>query len=82
MEVHCGRMVDHLGYSVKTIVGTGPVQDPHLEQAKKDQVINVSLIDHSEPFCSLDHIGPEAIIKEEVWVYIPPPLIMDDHLII
>ena len=30
----------------------------------------------------MDHVGPKPIIKEEVWVHVPPPPIMDDHLII
>ena len=64
-----------------TIVGTSPVQDPHPEQAKEDWIINMSLVDLSKPFCPLDHIGPKAIIEEQVWVYVPPPVVNDSLIV-
>ena len=36
----------------------------------------MSLIHLSEPFSSSDHVGPELLVKEEVWVDIAPPLIV------
>ena len=29
-----------------------------------------------KPFHPSDHIGPEVIIEEEVWVYVPPPSVV------
>ena len=42
----------------------------------------MSLINLLEPFCPLDHVGPEPIIKEEVRVDIPPPSVMDNCIVI
>ena len=80
--MHSHRVSNCLGHLMKTIVGTSPVQDPHLEQAKKNWIIDMNLIHLSKPFCPSDHIGPELIIKGEVQVNIPPPAIMDKHFII
>ena len=63
MEMHGSGVSDCLIHLVKTIIGTGPVQDPHLEQAKENRIINMSPIDHSKPFSSPDHIGPKLIIE-------------------
>ena len=75
-------MSDGLGCLVKTIVRASPVQDPHTEQAKEDQIVDASPIHLLEPFSSLDHVGPETIIKEQVWEDVPPPLIVYNSLII
>ena len=80
-EVHSCRMLNRLGRLVETIIGTGPVQDPHPEQAKENWIIDVSPIHLLKPFHPSDHIGPEPIVKEEVWVHVPPPTVVDDHLI-
>ena len=42
----------------------------------------MSLIDLLKPFRPLDHIGPKAVIEEQIRVHIPPPLIMDDCFIV
>ena len=82
MEVHSHRVLNHLGHLVKTIIGASPIQDPHLEQVKKDWIIDVSLIHPSKPFHPLDHIGPEPIVEEEIWVHIPPSSIMDHGFVV
>ena len=76
------RMLNSLGCLVKTIVKASPVQDSHSEQVEKNQIVDPTLIDTLEPFCSLDHIHPESVIKEEVQVHIPPPPIVDDGFVI
>ena len=81
-EVHNCRMSNCLGYLVKMIIGTGPVQDPHSEQAKENWIIDVSPIHLLKPFHPSNHIGPKPIIKEEVWIYVPPPSIMDNSLVV
>ena len=67
---------------MKMVVGTSPVQDPHLEQVRKNQVIDLSPINASKPLRSSDHVCPQSVIKEEVRVHIPPPLILNDGLVI
>ena len=57
------------------IVGTCPVKDPHMEQVNQDQIINLRLVHPLKPLCSLDHVGPESIIKEKVQEHIPLPSI-------
>ena len=49
-----------------------------MEKVDQDQIINQGLICPSKPFCPLDHVGPETIIKEEVQEHIPLPLILVD----
>ena len=63
-EMYCCGVLNSLGCLVKTVVGTSPVQDSHLEQVDKNWIINPSLIYSSEPFCSSDHIHPQLVIKE------------------
>ena len=53
-----------------------------MEQAKEDWIIDVSPINLSKPFHPLDHVSPKAIVKEKVWVHIPPPLVMNDSLVV
>ena len=42
----------------------------------------MSLIYHTKPPCSADHVGPKTIVEVEVWVHIPPPLVMDNCLVV
>ena len=51
-------------------------------QAKEDWIIDVSPINLSKPFHPLDHVSPKAVVKEKVRVHIPPPLVMNNHLIV
>ena len=80
--MHSGQVSNGLGHLVKTVVGTGPVQDPHMEQTEENWIVDASPIYHSKPFHPLDHVGPETIIKVKVWVHVPPPPIMDNCLVI
>ena len=75
-------MSDGLHHLMHPIVGTSPVQDPHPEQAKGNRIVDTTPINLLEPFSSSDHVCPELIIKEEVWVHVPPPLVVNDRLII
>ena len=69
-------MSNGLGSLVKTIIQTCPVKDRHLEQVQENWIIDMGPVHLSKSFCCPDHIGPEPIVKEEVWIDIPPPLIM------
>ena len=81
-ELHNHRVLNGLCSLVHTIVGTHPIENPHAEQTEQDQIIDLSLINPSKPFHPTDHIHPEPIVKEEVQVYVPPPQVFDNHLII
>ena len=82
MKVHGGGVLNGLCRLVYLLVRAGPVQDSHLEQAKEDQIVDVTPIDLSKPLGPSDHVCPEPIIKKEVQVYIPPPPVMNNSLII
>ena len=82
LEVHCHRVLNGLGSLAKMIIRASPVQDPHPEQAKENWIIDTSPVHLSKPFCPSDHIGPEPIGKEEVQVYVPPPMAVDNCLVI
>ena len=69
-------MSNGLGSLVKTIIQTCPVKDRHLEQVQENWIIDMGPVHLSKSFCCPDHIGPEPIVKEEVWIDVPPPLIM------
>ena len=56
-------MPDHLCCLVQTIVGSLPVKDPHVQQRQQRRVINLRLINHTEPFSPSDHMGPQLIVK-------------------
>ena len=81
-ELHHSRMLDGLCCLVHMIIWTSSVQDPHTEQAEEDQIVDMSLIHLSEPFCPLDHVCPKTIIEEEVWVDVPPPLVVNNSPIV
>ena len=81
-KLHGCRVLDGLCCLVHTIIRTSPVENPHMEQAEQDWNINPRPINLIKPFHPLDHIHPELIVKEEVQVHVPPPLVMDNLLII
>ena len=80
--MHSSQVSNGLCHLVHLFIWTGPVQDPHLEQAKEDRIINTSPINLSEPFHPSDHVYPKPIVKVEIWVHIPPPPIVNDSLIV
>ena len=82
MKVHSGRMLNSLHGLMKSVIWTSPVKDLHLEQVQENRIIDASPIYLLKPFYSSDHVCPEPIIKEEVWVYIPPPSVVNNHLVI
>ena len=61
---------------MKMIVGSLPVEDPHPEQRQEGQIVDLHLIHLSKPFSSSDHVGPELIVEEEVWIHVVPPLMV------
>ena len=80
--MHCSRVLNGLCSLVQPVIRTSPVEDPHPEQVEKDRIVDTSLIHLLEPFCPSDHVGPKMIIKVEVWVYVPPPLIVNNSLVV
>ena len=75
-------MPDHLRGLVEMIVGSLPVKDPHAQQRQQRQIVNLRLIDHTEPLSPMDHVGPQPIIKEQVRKDIVPPVMVCSHLVL
>ena len=65
-QLHGSRMLDGLCHLVHAIVGTSPVQDSHPEQVDKNQIMDMSLINLSEPFRPSNHVCPKMIVEEEI----------------
>ena len=80
-ETKCdgGTMPDRLHGLVKTIVGSFPIEDPHTQQQQQQRIINLRLVDHTKPFSPVDHMGPQLIVKEQVWKNIVPPAMVGRH---
>ena len=75
-------MPNCLGCLVKTIVGSLPIEDPHAQQQQQRGVVNLHLINHSEPFCPSDHMSPQPIIKEKVQEDVIPPTMVCSRLVL
>ena len=75
-------MPDRLRGLVETIVGSLPVEDPHVQQRQQRQIINLHPIEHTEPLSPVDHVGPQPIIKEQVRKDIVPPVMVCSHLVL
>ena len=81
-KLHSCRVLDGLHCLVYAIIRTSLVKDPHAEQTEQDQIIDFGSINLMKPFHPLDHVCPEPIVEEEVWVHVPPPLVLNCSLII
>ena len=75
-------MPDHLSCLVKTIVGSFPIEDPHTQQRQQWSILDLCSINHTEPFSPSDHMGPQPIIKIQVWEDVAPPAMVSCHLIL
>ena len=75
-------MPDRLRCLVKMIVGSLPVKDPHAQQRQQRSIINLRLVDHTEPFGPWDHMGPQPIIEVKVREDIIPPVMVGSCLIL
>ena len=75
-------MPDCLSHLVETIVGSFPVENSHLKQRQQGRIINLPPVDHTKPFGSLDHMGPQVIVEEEVREDVIPPTMVCSHLIL
>ena len=64
------------------IVGSLPIEDPHAQQRQQRSVVNLCLIDNSEPFSPLDHVGPQPIIEVQVRKDVVPPAMVGSRLIL
>ena len=82
MECHSGSMPDHLSCLVETIVGSLPVKDPHLKKRQESWIVDLCPIHLLKPLHSSDHMGPESIIEEQVWICVmPPPIVGTLHVL-
>ena len=75
-------MPDRLCGLVKTIIGSFPIKDPHAQQRQQQWIVDLCLIDHMEPFSPADHVGPQPIIKEQVWEDVVPPVTVSGCLVL
>ena len=75
-------MPDCLRCLVETIVRSLPVKDPHTQQRQQRSIIDLRLVDHTEPFSPLDHMGPQPIVKEQVRENVIPPAMVCSHLVL
>ena len=66
-------MPDCLRCLVKTIAGSFPIEDPHVQQRQQRSVVYLRPINLSEPFSPSDHMGPQPIVKIQVWEDVIPP---------
>ena len=57
-------MPDRLSGLVEMIVGSFPIEDPHVQQRQQQGVVNLRPVYYTEPFSPSDHMGPQPIIKE------------------
>ena len=49
-KLHGCGMLDGLSCLVHTIVGTSPVEDPHVEQIEQNRIVNSGPINPMKPF--------------------------------
>ena len=77
-----GPMPDRLSCLVKTIVGSFPIEDPHAQQLQQQSIVDLCLINHLEPFSPSDHMGPQPIIKVQIWEDIVPPVMVCGCLVL
>ena len=82
MELHSGKMSNGLYRLVHPVVRTGPVKDPHLEQAKEDRIVNTSPINPLKPFHPSDHVCLKLIVKEQIREDVPPPPVVNNTLVV
>ena len=75
-------MSDRLCHLVETIVGSFPIKDPHPKKRQQGQIVDLGPINHSKPFCSMDHVCPQPVIKEQVWEDIIPPAMVCSCLVL
>ena len=69
-------MSDRLSHLVKTIIWSLPVEDPHPKKRQQRRIVDLPLVDHTKPLGAPDHMGPQPIVKEEIWEdVIPPPMV-------
>ena len=82
MKFNGSSVPDRLSRLMKTIVGSLPIKDPHSEKRKKRRIVDLRTINHSEPFSPLDHVRPQAVVKEEIRENVIPPAMVCSHLVL
>ena len=75
-------MSDCLGSLVETIIWSLPVEDPHAQQQQQRWIFDLCLINHMKPLGPTDHMGPQPIIKEQVWKHVVPPSMVCSRLVL
>ena len=64
------------------IVGSLPIEDPHVQQRQQGSVIYLHPINDSKPLRPLDHMGPQPIVKVQVREDVIPPMMVCSHLVL
>ena len=49
-----------------------------MKKVDQNWVVDLGSVHSPQLLCSMDYVGPELIIKEEVWEHIPLPLVLVD----
>ena len=49
-------MLDSLSCLVKTIIGSFPIKNPHPEKGQQRWIIDLRMVNHSEPFSLLGSV--------------------------
>ena len=75
-------MPDCLCCLVKMIVGSLPIEDPHAQQWQQRGIVYLRPINNPEPFSPSDHMGPQPIIKVQVWEDVVPPTMVCSCLVL
>ena len=75
-------MPDRLCGLVEAIVRSLPIEDPHAQKRQQRQIVDLCTVDHMKPLCPADHIGPQPIIKVQVWEDIIPPVMVCSRLVL
>ena len=53
-----------------------------MQQRQQRCIIDLRLIDHTEPFSPLDCMGPQPIVKVQVREDVVPPAMVGGHLVL
>jgi len=67
---------------VESIVGSLPIEDPHLHQVEQHIVGHHLPIQGQEILMGADHVGPKEIIVMKIQEAIAPPPLLDHELVV
>ena len=75
-------MPDHLRGLVEAIVRSLPIKDPHAQKRQQQQIVDLCTVNHMKLLRPVDHIGPQPIIKVQVWEDVIPPVMVCSRLVL